>query len=81
VNKAKLYAITVSALAMSLAGVVATATTTDGGIITLPAGFLTAALAYIDRLFTDLYPVIAVAIGLPLGFWVIRKAVSLVRAR
>jgi len=38
-------------------------------------------LAYAGTLFTDLSLVIILAIGLPLGFWVISRVVSLVRAR
>lgn len=49
--------------------------------ITIPATFPTDLLAYAGVLFTDLTPVIILAIGLPLGFYVIRKVISLVRAR
>ncbi len=38
-------------------------------------------MAYAGQLYTDLSLVIYLAIGLPLGFWVINKVVSLVRAR
>lgn len=62
--------------ALSLAGVAAATP-----VLTLPEGFLTAAIGYVSTLFTDLYTIIALAIGLPLGFWVIRKVVGLVRAR
>jgi hypothetical protein len=50
-------------------------------LITLPGDFITNALAYAGQLFTDLQLVVILAIGLPLGFWVIRKVISLVRAR
>ena len=50
-------------------------------ILTLPENFVADALAYVGQLFTDLTLVIILVIGLPLGFWVIRKVVSLVRAR
>jgi len=50
-------------------------------IITLPEGFVNDALAYVGQLFTDLNLVIILVIGLPLGFWVVRKVISLVRAR
>lgn len=45
------------------------------------AGFITASLAYVGQLFTDMTLLIYLAIGLPLGFWIIRKVISLVRAR
>jgi len=38
-------------------------------------------LSYADGLFTDLRYLIVLVIGLPLAFWVIRKVISLVRAR
>ena len=37
--------------------------------------------AYMGNLFTDLAPVIALVIGLPLAFWAIRRIIGLVRAR
>ena len=49
--------------------------------ITVPGSFPTDLLAYAGDLFTDLNAVVILAIGLPLGFWVIRKIISLVRAR
>lgn len=42
---------------------------------------VSASLAYAGTLFTDLKYIIILVIGLPLGFWVIRKVISLVRAR
>ena len=38
-------------------------------------------LAYAGQLYTDLNPLILLAIGLPVGFWVINKVIGLVRAR
>lgn len=49
--------------------------------ITVDAGIAADLLAYAGTLYTDLTLVIYLAIGLPLGFWVIRKVISLVRAR
>jgi len=45
------------------------------------ATFITDMLAYVGTLFTDLNLLIVLVIGLPLAFWVIRKTISLVRAR
>lgn len=45
------------------------------------ASFITASLAYVGQLFTDLTLLIYLAIGLPLGFWIIKKVIGLVRAR
>lgn len=50
-------------------------------IITLGENFTTDMLAYSGQLFTDLRLLIVLAIGLPLGFWTIRKVLSLMRAR
>ncbi|MFA5031253.1 MAG: hypothetical protein WC495_06750 [Patescibacteria group bacterium] len=36
-------------------------------------------LAYTGDIFTDLWVVIAVAIGIPLAFYVIRKVIGMVR--
>jgi len=49
--------------------------------ITIPGDFVTSTLAYVGTVFTDLNLLIVLIIGLPLGFWVIRKVISLVRAR
>ena len=50
-------------------------------MITLPVDFLTTTTAYIGTVFTDLWTLIALAIGLPLAFWVIRRIIGLIRAR
>jgi len=52
-----------------------------GTYLTLPEGFVTDTLTYVSDLFTDASLLIILAIGLPLGFWVIRKVISIVRAR
>jgi len=49
--------------------------------ITIPGTFPADLLAYAGDLFTDLNLIVILAIGLPMGFWVIRKVISLVRAR
>ena len=50
-------------------------------IITVPSEWATTTLAYAGALFTDLSLIIVLAIGLPMAFWIIRKVISLVRAR
>lgn len=45
------------------------------------ASSTTPILAYVGGLFTDFLPLLVLAIGLPLGFWVIKRVVGLVRAR
>lgn len=50
-------------------------------LITLPADFMATTTAYIGTLFTDVWVVVALVVGLPLAFWVIRRIVGLVRLR
>lgn len=45
------------------------------------APFISSLTAYAGTLFTDLSLLVVLAIGLPLAFWVLRKVISLVRAR
>lgn len=47
-------------------------------IITLPSASSTELTAQIGTLFTDLWVMIALAIGVPLAFYVIRKVIALV---
>jgi len=47
----------------------------------IDAALVTSITAYAGTLFTDLSLLVVLAIGLPLGFWVLRKVISLVRAR
>lgn len=49
--------------------------------LTLPTGAITELLGYVGGLFTDLWAIIALAIGVPLAFYIIGKVVSLVRGR
>jgi len=49
--------------------------------ITVDAGMPADLLAYAGQLFTDLNVLVILAIGLPLAFYVIRRVISLVRAR
>lgn len=49
--------------------------------LTLPAGAVAELLGYVGGLFTDLWAIIALAIGVPLAFYIIGKVVSLVRGR
>ncbi len=46
-------------------------------IITLTSDNITSMLANVGTLFTDLWLLIAVAIGIPLAFYVIRRAIAL----
>ena len=50
-------------------------------IITIPATGTADLLAYVGQLFTDVWPLVALAIGIPLAFYVISRAIGLVRAR
>lgn len=48
-------------------------------IIPVGASFVQDALAYVGNVFTSLSTLILLIIGVPVGFWVITKAISLVR--
>lgn len=49
-------------------------------IITLPANFMASVVTNVGQLFTDLQTVILVVAAIPLGFYVIRRVIGLVRA-
>ena len=55
-------------------------TPTLDGIATLPSNFMTDIIANVGQLFTDLSTVILVVAAIPLGFYVIRRVIGLVRA-
>lgn len=46
-------------------------------MITLPENFLASTTGYIGEIFVDLWPIIALLIGLPFAFWVLKKLMSL----
>jgi len=50
-------------------------------ILTVTGSDITGLLAYVGGLFEDFNVLILLMIGLPLGFWVVRKVISLIRAR
>lgn len=50
-------------------------------LITLPTDAVTTLTANIGTLATDLWPVIGLAIGLPLAFWAISRVIGLFRFR
>jgi len=50
-------------------------------VITIASGSVASVLAYAGQLFTDLETLVILAIGLPVGFWVINKAIGLVGKR
>lgn len=50
-------------------------------LITLPANFIATTTAYVGAIFSDVSPLVFVAMGLPLAFWVIRSVINLVRVR
>jgi hypothetical protein len=46
-------------------------------MINLESGFISTILGYGTALFTDLSPVVILAIGLPVGFWIIFKVADM----
>jgi len=51
----------------------------SSSIVNLPDNFISSTTAYVGRLFTDTQAVILVGLGLPVGFWIIRKILLLVK--
>jgi hypothetical protein len=49
-------------------------------ILTTATGDATAMLAYAGQLFTDLQVWLYVAIGIPVGFYLVRRTIGLVRS-
>jgi hypothetical protein len=47
-------------------------------ILTLPSASTTDVLASVGTLFTDLWVLIAVAVGIPLAFYIIKRVIALV---
>lgn len=50
-------------------------------LLTVDAGFLSATLGYASDIWGDVSALVALAIGLPLGFWLARKVISIARTR
>lgn len=50
-------------------------------IFTLAEADITAMLAHAGTLFTDLSLIVILLIGLPIGFWLIRKVIGLVSGK
>ena len=69
------------AISTAVAGALAFAGSVGATYITIPGTATADLLAYAGQLFTDLWVVIALVIGIPLAFYVIRKTIGLVRAR
>lgn len=77
----KKYGLVAAGAAAALVGFAPFAFASGGTYITLPSTALADVTGYAGALFTDLWVVIALAIGLPLAFYIIRKVIGLVRAR
>jgi len=50
-------------------------------IITIPASGTSDLLAYTGELFTDTWQLVALAIGIPLAFYIISRVIGLFRTR
>jgi len=50
-------------------------------IIELPVTAAADLLAYVGQLFTDVWVLVALAIGIPLAFYVIKRSIGLVSSR
>ena len=71
-----------SVAGLAVAGLAfATTSPAPSPILTVPTDFVSAALTYTSQMFTDLTPLILIVVAVPLAFWILRKIVSMVRAR
>jgi hypothetical protein len=50
-------------------------------ILTVPAGGVTTLLAYAGQLFTDTWVLVALAVGIPLGFYVIKRVIGFAKMK
>jgi hypothetical protein len=50
-------------------------------MITLPVDFATDLMANVSAVFTDVSPLLLLAVGVPFGIYIIRKVISLVPKR
>jgi len=50
-----------------------------GGIVDIDNGFTGGIMALVSSAFSGISPIIILAIGLPLGFWFIRKVIAMIR--
>jgi len=50
-------------------------------MITLPTGFVTGLTGNISTVFTDISPLLLIAVGIPFGIYAIKKVLSLVPKR
>jgi len=65
---------------LGMSGVALAASPAPSSIIPVASSTLLAdAVSYVPVLFTDLFPLIALVVGVPVGFWIITKAIGLVR--
>ena len=50
-------------------------------MITLPLTFTDSLVATVETVATDVMPLIILGVGLPLGFYIVRKVMGVLRAR
>lgn len=50
-------------------------------MITLPIDAIPTMTAYVGQFATDLWPILALAIGVPLAFYVLRRVVGLAKVK
>jgi len=50
-------------------------------MFSLPEGFMASTTAYVGEVFSGYYVIIALAVGIPLAFYIIRKIMSLFPGR
>jgi hypothetical protein len=80
----KKISIAVGSVVAGVAGVLAPAAFASASttpIISINTASSTELLAYAGQLFSDLWVLVVISIGIPLGFYIIKGAIGLVRSR
>jgi hypothetical protein len=73
----KRYAIAASAVATGLFGLAAS-TFAAGEIVNLPLTAVADLTGNASQIMTDVWVLVALAVGIPLGFYIIRKVIALI---
>ena len=74
----KKVAITAGATAAGLLGLAASCFASGTAIITLPTTAVADLTGNASQIMTDVWVLVALAVGIPLGFYIIRKVIALI---
>ncbi len=77
ISTIKKFAVGSAAVAAGLLGL-ATSAFAEGEIITLPATAVADLTGNASQIMSDLWILVALAIGIPMGFYILRKVIALI---